>query len=48
MFNPKLKKFLAENPEQTILGFAWSCYWRLYLVIFGIVVAICLFSALLD
>ena len=35
-FNPKLQEFLKENKNQTILGFAWSCYWRLYLVFFGV------------
>lgn len=34
----KLKKFvefLDENPDITILGIAWACYWRMMLVIMG-------------
>jgi len=48
MFNPKLKEFLEENPNQTILGFAWSCYWRLYVTIFGIAIAIAILVQLLE
>ena len=48
MFNPKLKEFLEENKEQTILGFAWSCYWRLYVTILGIVIAIGILAAIFD
>lgn len=28
-----LKKFMSEHPDQTLLGFAWSCYWRIQLAI---------------
>ena len=46
MFNPKLKKFLEENPEQTILGFAWSCYWRIYVIVFVVAFAIAILCAI--
>lgn len=35
----KLKKFvefLDENPDITILGIAWACYWRMLLAIIGV------------
>ena len=44
--NPKVKKFMEEHPEQTMLGFAWSCYWRLYVVILGIVFTLGILSTL--
>ena len=47
-FNPKLQEFLKENKNQTILGFAWSCYWRLYVTIFGIAFVIGLIAAMFD
>lgn len=31
--NPKLKKFIEENPDVTMLGFAWALYWRVLLVV---------------
>jgi hypothetical protein len=43
-FNPKVKEFLEENPNQTMLGLSWSLYWRLYSVILGIAVIIALLS----
>jgi hypothetical protein len=51
MFNPKLKDFLANQPEgKTLLGFAWSIYWRWLVVVFGfyigLIVLIVVLSAL--
>lgn len=34
--NPKLKHFIEEYSEMTLIGFAWACYWRMMLVIFGV------------
>ena len=34
--NPKLKKFLEDNPDMSILGFAWALYWRLALCFLGV------------
>ena len=48
MFNPKLKDFLNENENQTMLDFAWSCYWRLLVVIMGISLAMGVMSELLS
>ena len=35
-FNPKLSVFMKRNPDQKVLSFAWSMYWRLMLVICAI------------
>jgi len=40
MFNPKLKDFIEQNPNKSLLGFAWSCYWRLQVAILGIYLAL--------
>lgn len=32
-FNPKLSDFAKRNKDQSVLGFAWSMYWRLLVVI---------------
>jgi hypothetical protein len=40
MFNPKLNEFMQKNPDQKIVAFAWSLYWRIAIVIFGIAFAI--------
>ena len=32
--NEKLTEFLEENKDITVLGFAWSLYWRLVIAIF--------------
>lgn len=26
----RLEEFLEAHPDITLLGFAWSCYWRLW------------------
>jgi hypothetical protein len=38
--NPNLNRFLAENPDIGLLGFAWACYWRLSLAIGTVYVAL--------
>ena len=45
-FNPKAKEFMDANEDKTMIGFAWSLYWRfaitvclIYLVI-GILIAL--------
>jgi len=30
-----VEKYFEENPDVTILGFAWSCYWRLTVAFFA-------------
>lgn len=39
-FNPKLKDFIEKNPDQTMLGFAWSLWWRLQVIIFAIILSV--------
>ena len=34
----KLREFLDANPDITILGLAWACYWRMILAIIGVYV----------
>ena len=31
-----LKQFMEEHKDQTLLSFAWSCYWRVILAIYAI------------
>ena len=31
-WNPNLREFLEINDDKTLIGFAWSCYWRLSIV----------------
>ncbi len=31
----KLGEFLDANPDITILGLAWACYWRMLLAFLG-------------
>ncbi len=38
--NPKITKFLSDNTDITLIGLAWSLFWRLYLVIIGVAVVI--------
>jgi hypothetical protein len=39
-FNPKVEDFLKESPNKTLLGLAWSMYWRWVVVIIGIYILI--------
>ena len=48
MFNPKLKDFLEKDPEKSLLSFAWSCYWRIWLVVTGIYIAIVVLIIVVD
>lgn len=32
----KLSVFLQENEDITVLGFGWSCYWRVLVAIYGV------------
>jgi len=31
-WNTNLREFLEINDDKTLIGFAWSCYWRLSIV----------------
>lgn len=43
MWNPKLKDFITD--DTTLIGLAWSCYWRVSLIIWLVAIVI---SALLG
>jgi|AntAceMinimDraft_14_1070370.scaffolds.fasta_scaffold390640_2 hypothetical protein len=34
--NPKVKDFLKQHSEMTLLGLSWAIYWRMGIVIFTI------------
>lgn len=36
----KLSAFLEENPDLTILGLAWACYWRMIVTLFCVYMVI--------
>jgi hypothetical protein len=38
-FNPKVEDFIKANPNKTLVGMAWSMYWRLWLVMIAIYLA---------
>ncbi len=31
--NPNYKEFVEKHPEKTLLGMAWSQYWRFFVII---------------
>lgn len=37
--NPKIKDFLEKKPDITVVGLAWSLFWRFCIVYFLVVVA---------
>lgn len=39
MYNPKIKDFLEQKPNLTVIGLYWAGYWRLFLAIFGVYLA---------
>ena len=48
MFNPKVSDFLEENKDKTMIGFAWSLYWRIMLVVYGAIFAIAFLIGILG
>jgi len=36
MFNPKVKDFLKEHKDLTLIGLWWAFYWRVMLVVLAI------------
>lgn len=40
----KLKDFLAENPDITVLGLAWSLFWRMQLLLIAVSIGVALVS----
>jgi phage tail protein X len=47
-FNPKVEEFLKDDPNKTLLGLAWSMYWRWTAIITAIYIAIGGFLMWLD
>jgi hypothetical protein len=48
MFNPKIKDFLKEKPDLTVMGLFWAGWWRLYVAVLGIALAFGALSALFN
>jgi hypothetical protein len=44
--NPKVSEFLKDNADITLIGFAWSGYWRLAILVMGISFAFSILSSL--
>jgi len=42
-FNPTLTEFKKENPDQKILSFSWSLFWRLLVIVLAVEIAIWVF-----
>lgn len=47
-FNPKLKEMFEENPNQSVVGFAWAIGWRLQLAIFVIYIIVIIALAIIT
>lgn len=47
-FNPKVREFLKEKPDLTIIGLYWAGFWRLYLAVLAGAFAIGLISAVFE
>ena len=35
-----MEEYLRNNPNKTLIGVAWSMYWRLWLVMIGIYITV--------
>ena len=46
--NPKLTEFLKENENITLLGLAWSLWWRLYVAALVVSFGLIMFLAILG
>jgi hypothetical protein len=33
--NPKIKRFLDDYPDITLVGLAWALLWRFWLLVYG-------------
>jgi hypothetical protein len=38
-FNPSLKDMMEKNPNYSVLGMWWSFTWRIYVILFAIMIA---------
>ncbi len=48
MFNPKVKDFMKEHKEITIIGLFWAGYWRLLVAVWGIVIGFTLLTGIFS
>ena len=48
MFNPKVKDFLEDNENKTLIGLYWSMYWRFTVMVYGVIIIIGIIIALTD
>ena len=46
--NPKVHKFLEDNQNMTLVGFAWALLWRIYLVILAAAIGLVLVSDIMK
>lgn len=48
MFNPKLKDFIQDNKDLTVVGLYWAGAWRFMVYYFAIVLGILAVAKLLS
>lgn len=46
-WNPSLVDFCEADPDKTLISFAWSCYWRLTIVMTALYIAALVVAGLL-
>lgn len=44
--NPEFKQFLDKHPDKTMIGLAWSMYWRFGIIILALELVLFLVIAL--
>lgn len=48
MFNLKFSKFLEEHPDITMVSLGWSLLWRVWVLVYGIIIAIAVIAEALK
>jgi len=48
MYNPKIKDYLKDKPDKTLIGLFWAGWWRLMLVIYGAAFGLGMLTVLAD
>lgn len=46
--NPKVKDFLEEYPNLTLIGLFWAGWWRLYLYVLAICILFTMAATILE